>query len=396
VRRGDAWLLLILAAAFLTRVFLAVTLPYVHDEENTHIPLSTTISLAPGAVNLPIRGENHGALPAYVVKASSMLFGTTPIAFRALHVLLGLVVIVLVYRLAGDWYGPTAARWAAALMAFNDYFLSVSARATAHVPHLFLVTGALYAFSRFLASQRAGWLYLAGLSAGLAFYCKEHSALVVPVFFATLLLPRSRHWLRGPHAYLACALFALVIAPDVVWNARADPETARVAYTGQEVGQATYRAHLQRVGGFGVSPYPAMFYGKDAVIALHGLVTGRALIDNTPEYTSVNPLLGLVLVASVLVAAFRRSERNAVQPLLLFMALGIFGFFTLIAPGDPPYRLDPVSWVWVETTLVPAVVLAGARLAGAAGRWRTAAWALAALGILYAVDGAFYGSIASG
>jgi len=161
VRRGDAWLLLILAAAFLTRVFLAVTLPYVHDEENTHIPLSTTISLAPGAVNLPIRGENHGALPAYVVKASSMLFGTTPIAFRALHVLLGLVVIVLVYRLAGDWYGPTAARWAAALMAFNDYFLSVSARATAHVPHLFLVTGALYAFSRFLASQRAGWLYLA-------------------------------------------------------------------------------------------------------------------------------------------------------------------------------------------------------------------------------------------
>jgi len=396
VTRVDAGLLAIVLVALAIRLSIAVTAPYVHDEENTHIPLSKTISLAPGSVNLPIRGENHGALPAYVVRVSNMLFGTSPLAFRALHVLLGLATVVLIYRLTQQWYGPVAARWAAALMAFNDYFLSVSARATAHVPHLFLVTGAVYAFSRFLASQRAGWLYLAGSCTGLAFYCKEHSALLVPVFFATLLLPRHRHWLRGPHAYLACAVFAAVIAPDVVWNLRANPETVRVAYTGQEVGQATYGAHLRRVGGLGFSPYPTMFYGKDAVISLHALVTGRALTDNTPEYESVNPALGVVLLGSVLLTVFRRAERDEIRPFLLFMALGIFGFFTLIEQGDPPFRLDPVSWVWVETTLIPAVILAGARLADASWRWRTAAWALAVLGILYAFDASFYGSIATG
>jgi 4-amino-4-deoxy-L-arabinose transferase-like glycosyltransferase len=279
-------------------------------------------------------------------------------------------------------------------MAFNDYFLSVSARATAHVPHLFLVAGAVYAFSRFLAAERAAWLYLAGLLTGLAFYCKEHSALLVPVFFATLLLPRYRHWLRGPHAYLACAVFVAVIAPDVVWNLRANPETARVAYAGQEVGQATYRAHLQRVGGLGLSPYPTMFYGKQAVIAVHGLVTGRELTDNTPEYDSVNPVLGVVLLGSVLLTVFHRGARTAIRPFLLFMALGIFGFFTVIEQGDPPYRLDPVSWVWVETTLIPAVILAGARLAGASGWRRHAAWALAAIGMLYAFDAMIYGNMA--
>lgn len=386
MKRVDAVLLAILVVALVIRLYVASTAPYVHDEENTHIPLSKTISLAPGSLNLPLRGENHGALPAYVVKISSTLFGTTPLAFRAVHVLLGLVTVVLIYRLTNQGYGLVAARWAAALMAFNDYFLSISARATAHVPHVFLVTVAVYAFSRFVAVQRAAWLYAAGLAVGLAFYCKEHSALLVPVFFVTLLLPRYRQWLRGPHAYLACAVFVLVIAPDVLWNLRSDPETVRVTYSGKELGQATYRAHLQRVGGLGFSPYPTMFYGKRAVIWLHDLVTGTELTDPTAEYESVNPVLGVVLLGSVLLTVFRPPARDDVRPFLLFMALGIFGFFTLIEKGDPPYRLDPVSWVWVETTLIPAVMLAGARLAGAAGRWRSAAWAVSVLALLYAVD----------
>jgi 4-amino-4-deoxy-L-arabinose transferase-like glycosyltransferase len=386
VKRADPVLLAIVLAALAVRIAIAVTVPYVHDEENTHIPLSKTISFASGTRNLPIRGENHGALPAYLVKISSTLFGTTPLAYRALHILFGLLTVVLIYCVTNEWYGPVAARWAAALMAFNDYFLSVSARATAHVPHLFLVTSAVYAFSRFLAREHARWLYIAGVAVGLAFYCKEHSALLIPVFFATLLLPRYRHWLRRPHAYLACALFVLVISPDVVWNLRADPEAARVAYTDQEVGQATYRAHLQRMGGLGFSPYPMMFYGKHAVISLHALVTGAELTDNTPEYESVNPALGLILLGSVFLTVIRRDARDKIRMFLLFMALGIFGFFTLIEQGNPPYRLDPVSWVWVETTLIPAAILAGARLAGAAGRWRTAAWALSALGLLYAID----------
>ncbi|MGH2400839.1 MAG: glycosyltransferase family 39 protein, partial [bacterium] len=271
-------------------------------------------------------------------------------------------------------------------MAFNEYHLTISARASAHAPYLFFVAAAVYAFSRFLAAQRAVYLYAAGVSVGLAFYCKEHAALLLPVFLLMLLRARYRHWLRGAHAYLACAVFFLVIGPDLVWNLRADPETAHVTYSGRYLGQATYGAHLQRIGGIGLSPYPSVFYARSAVMSLHRFITGQELSGVTTEYHSVNPALGLLLLGAVLITTFRPTGHDPMRAFLLLMAWGIFGFFTLIEKGDAPYRLTPVNWVWVEATLIPAVVLAGARLGGLTGRWRTAAWIFAGVVLLYAVD----------
>src|SRR5262245_29065434 len=96
--------------ALALRIYLAVTVPYIHDEENNAIPLARTISFAPSSLHLPLRGENHGALPAYVVKVSSELFGTSPLAYRALHILLGIGTILLVYMTTHEWYGPVGAR----------------------------------------------------------------------------------------------------------------------------------------------------------------------------------------------------------------------------------------------------------------------------------------------
>jgi 4-amino-4-deoxy-L-arabinose transferase-like glycosyltransferase len=385
-RRLDGIFLLILCAALLLRLFLAATVPYIHDEENTSIPLSKTISLAPGHVNLPLRGENHGALPAYFVKASSMLFGTSPLAYRALHVLLGLGAIALIYLVTRQWYGAVAARWAAALMAFNEYFLSMSARATAQAPYLFFITAAVYAFTRFLAVQRAAYLYLAGACVGLAFYCKEHAVLLLPVFFVMLLRRSYRHWFRSPHAYLAGALFVALIAPDVLWNVRTDPDAARVTYSGAELGQATYSAHLQRIGGLGLSPYPFVFYARTPVMWLYQTITGSELTYATAEYRAMNPALGLTLLGAVLMTTFRPTGRDAVRTFLLIMMWGVFCFFVLIKKGDAPYRLTPVNWVWVEATLIPAAILAGARLGNLSGRWRTAVWIFAGVALWYAID----------
>ena len=165
-RRLDPILILILLAALIIRVYLATTREYIHDEINTAIPLSKTISFDPGHLHLPLRGENHPAMPAYVVKMGSALFGTSRLGYRGMHLLLGLVTIVMVYAMTRQWYGTVPARWAAAFMAFNEYYLNVSSRATAHVPNLLFVTGAVYAFSRFLATERPRYLYAAGAAVG--------------------------------------------------------------------------------------------------------------------------------------------------------------------------------------------------------------------------------------
>jgi 4-amino-4-deoxy-L-arabinose transferase-like glycosyltransferase len=301
-----------------------------------------------------------------------------------MHLLLGLVTIVMVYGMTRQWYGTVPARWAAGFMAFNEYYLNVSSRATAHVPNLLFVTGAVYAFSRFLASERPRYLYLAGASLGLAFYCKESTALLLPVLAFTLLISKQRRWLLKPQVYLACVIWALVISPDLAWNLRSNAATPKVTYNNQTVGQATYATHLKRIGGLGLSLYPSMFYFRDTVRSSYLRLTGSPMRDNTAEYESVNPAIGLLLLGSVLATAVRPRGRDQLRIFLLLMFWGIFGFFTMIKPGDPGGRLDAVSWIWVETTMVAAVVLAGAQLANVSGKWRLPVWSAALVSLVWA------------
>jgi 4-amino-4-deoxy-L-arabinose transferase-like glycosyltransferase len=340
--------------------------------------------LAPGALNLPLRGENHGALPAYVVKASAAIFGTSPLGYRALHVVLGLCTILMVYMLARDAYGRVAARWAAALLAFNEYFLAFSSRATANTPYLFLVTASVLMFSRSLGNEGPLGLYGAAVATGLAFYCKEHAVLLLPIF-AVVVLVYHRGWLWRPHPYLAAVLFVLIIAPDVWWNATTDPETARVSYSDSYVAQSTYAAHLRRVGGLGLSPYPAMFYARGPVTGLLRWVTGREVPD-VAGYPSLNPVIGIVLVLGVLAATFGHAPREKERRLLLALGWGVFLFFTAVRRGDPPNRLSSVSWLWVESTLIPAVIMGGIWLSTLSGRLRLTAWVISALALFYAVE----------
>ncbi len=237
------------------------------------------------------------------------------------------------------------------------------------MPNLLFVTGAVYAFSRFLATERPRYLYLAGASVGLAFYCKESTALLLPVFALTLLVGKHRQWLLKPQIYLACVTYILVISPDIAWNLRARPETT-VTYNDRTVAQATYASHLRRIGGLGLSPYPSMFYLRPTLNRVYLRLTGNELKDETAEYWSVNLAIGVLLLAAVLVTTLRVRNGDQLRIFLLVMFWAIFGFFTVIKRGNVTGRLDPVSWIWVETTLVPAVVVAGARLAEVSVKWR--------------------------
>lgn len=387
--RFDRIFLLILLAALGVRLYLAYSRPYVHDEANTSIPLSQTISFSSRHPHLPLRGENHGALPAYAVNASYELFGRkllgrTPLAYRGLHLLLALSTIGLIYAMTSQWYGVMAGRWAAGLLSFNEYYLDVSSRATAHVPYLFLLTVALYAFARFLRTQRAVYLYGVGVSIGLAFYCKEHSALLLPLCLVVLVFPAYRRWLLSPHVYLAVVAFVVIIGPDLFWNLTTNGATATTYYGHEVKAQANYSSHLRRIGGVGFSPYPAMFYLRGPVKSLALAVTRHPLRDDTLEYHSMNPALGVLMLAAVVGATLRVTRQNQLGTWLLLVFWGVFGLFTLIRPGDPPGRLDAVSWIWVDITMMAAVIFAGSQLADLKGRWRLPVWVCSAAALVYA------------
>jgi hypothetical protein len=58
----DVVFVVIMLGAVVLRLQFAATVPYIHDEENTSIPLSRLISFEAGHVNLPLRAVNHPAL----------------------------------------------------------------------------------------------------------------------------------------------------------------------------------------------------------------------------------------------------------------------------------------------------------------------------------------------
>jgi 4-amino-4-deoxy-L-arabinose transferase-like glycosyltransferase len=203
-------------------------------------------------------------------------------------------------------------------------------------------------------------------AAALAFYCKEHGVLVLAALGLMFLRPGLRPWLRRVEPYAAAALFVMLIAPDVAWNAGADAETDRVTYGDRNAAQATYARHLQRVGGLGFSPYPLMFYGRSAVMPAYQRLTGSALDDNTSEYRSMHPWLGVLLLGSIaFTVAAARPHHDAGRFLLLYFGI-VFVGFSIIRPGNPD-GLDPVSWIWVDSTMLPAAVFSGAVLASLGG-----------------------------
>lgn len=369
---------LILLAALVLRLNVAIVQPYLWDEDRNAIPLALSLSLSPGSVHLPIRGQHHPALPSYIIRASSELFGESRLGFRLLHVVLGTVAVALVYQLTALRYGTAAGLWAAALLGFNEYHVGVSSFATAKGPHLFVLLLAIVAFNRFLIEQKARYLYAGTAAVGVAFYAKEHSVLVLAVMGIVLLHSTYRQWLRSPHLYGAFALPAILVLPDLYWNLAASPSPP----------QAGYVDHFSRIGGLGISPYPFLFFARGAIRAVYSRFTGDTLLDQVAETPSMNTLLGGLLFALVV---FRTLRHWRMDPGLRFQSMlfwFVFGFFALIQPGRPTPNLDldPVAWYWTDVVLYPAVIISAVQLTQAGGgRTTRILYLLAALGMALAI-----------
>ena len=158
-RRIDVLLLILLVRAGARAASHLGDRPSLHSRRRQHrrFRCRRPSRSRPAIVHLPLRGENHPALPAYVVKASSTLFGTSPLGYRVAARPAGLLhhrADLSPRRASGTARWP--ARWAAALLAFNEYYLDVSSRATAHVPHLLFVTAARVRVQPIPRPERAG------------------------------------------------------------------------------------------------------------------------------------------------------------------------------------------------------------------------------------------------
>jgi len=358
-KRNRIIAVLVLLVALSARIYLAGMSAYVWDEDRYWIPLARSISFEPGHLNLPMRGASHPALPAYLIRAGSAVFGQGPFGYRAASILAGLMTVGVAGWLGWRWLGAKAGLLAAALLAVNEYHLGLSVFASEKIFYLLFLMLSAFAFAEFLRNERPSWLYGAAVFAGLSVLCREITLLAGPVYFLALLAGGKASWLRRREPYIAGLIFIAVISPDLVFNFLQPQVVAH--------GEEGYREHLQRIGGIGFTRQHLLFYARD-VIAWIYRIRGQHLFDPAAEYASTNSVAGLMMVLCAAWAVWRWKHADSVARMFAIFFFFPLTFFLLTKPGIPKEGLDPVVWFWVDITLVPGILL----MAYAAG---TAGWA---------------------
>jgi 4-amino-4-deoxy-L-arabinose transferase-like glycosyltransferase len=194
---------------------------------------------------------SKGPLIAYLIRALTLLFGTSAVAIRLGAVLLSVVGSLLLYRLGREAFGDARAALLAVIgLQMTPLFWAGSLLMTIDAPFLVFWALALLVLHRALVGGRAAAWLVAGLAVGLGCLAKYTMLFVLPGLVVYLWrTPGARRWLRHPAPYGAAAIALALIAPVIVWNVRRGWVTARhVASQGLGSG-LTWVEPVEFVGG---------------------------------------------------------------------------------------------------------------------------------------------------
>ncbi len=355
-------LVFIIIASFALRLYLSLTTTFTWDEERDVILTADKISTN----YLPIRGIYHSALSEYLVKISSLIFGTSHTGYRMFSIIFGTLTIVVIYFCAKAAWGKSAAILAAILLAFNEYHINVSSLAIQKVFYLSFVSLGIFAFILFLKKKDGRFLYLTTASAGLGFLCYELAALLLPACYLILLTTENREWLKRKEPYLAALLFFLIVSPDIVGSLL------------KSSSGANYAEHFSRFG-FGLTEQPLTFYLFWGLWHSFGIES----MVNDPYINRMNFIFGAMMFACVLWASIRAKDSVIRFLLLLFWSVMLFLLVSKGASGRGD--LSVAVWHWADLTLPAAVLIAAYVISQIQGKWKYAVFFLLVLGGISAV-----------
>lgn len=195
-------------------------------------------------------------LIAWLIGGFGAVCGDGEACVRAAAPLLHLATALTIGLLAHTLYGARIAAWSALTYATLPGVAFSSLLISTDVPLLFFWALALLAFVRALDSDRLAWWLLLGAALGLGLlskYAMVLFALCVALYFV-LCRDDRRHW-RNPRLWLAAALAAVLIAPNIAWNAQHGFVTFGHTAANANLGGPLFRPNrlLEFVGGqFGV------------------------------------------------------------------------------------------------------------------------------------------------
>jgi len=162
---------------------------------------------------------DHPPMVAWLIRATTALFGQNEFGVRAGSILCGAITTVFVYRLTRNVYGDAAALSSVALTQALPFFFLSGLLMTPDAPLTAAWSACLYYLERALVTEEAGAWWRAGVALGVGLVSK-YTILLLAVVAVTYVIvnPGPRRWLRRFEPYLAALCALAVFAPVLIWN----------------------------------------------------------------------------------------------------------------------------------------------------------------------------------
>ena len=289
-------------------------------------------------------------LLAWVIGGAEWLCGSSEPCVRAPAPILYFGTSLLVYAVARQLYDDGIAFWAALSTSLSPG-LAFSARIiSTDVPLLFFWALALLAYVKLLGGADRRWSIVLGLAVGFGILAKYAMLyFLLGVGLAAWLDRDARRLLAKPDLWLALAVAALVVSPNIQWNLANGLATFR--HTGENIQGGGFKLNALRPLEFIASQFavlgPVLFavlLGALARIASPALL--RA--DRLMLAFAIPPLL-LVTLTAVMSRAFANWAATAhISGLIVAVAI-------LIRLG---------AWRWLAASLAIGTVAQAIMLAG--------------------------------
>src|SRR5213075_3252859 len=246
---------------------------------------------------------SKGPAIAFVIRASTAIFGSNEFGVRFFSPVLAAGTSVLLFYFARRLFNATAGLWAVIALNVTPIFNIGAFVMTIDSLSVFFWLAAMFTFWSGVEKSPRFSLYwpLTGLLIGLGFLSKYTNALeLVSIVLVLALAPRLRHEFQRPGFYLLLGLFAVCTVPPILWNTQHAWVTL---------------AHLRSRGGiehgFGLHPIEILsFVGQ--------------------HFLAYSPLLFLALAWGV-IGNWRRVNQQFKVLFLMWFGLPVFVFYLLLS-----------------------------------------------------------------
>jgi 4-amino-4-deoxy-L-arabinose transferase-like glycosyltransferase len=346
---------LIVAFAFVSRLYMAISTPLVYDEYQW-IALVDSVDLWPSNLYLPLHGDQHPPGQVYWAAIGVRIFGHNLLGYRAPSVILGSIAVVLMYLVGNLLSGPKTGLLAAFLLAANEYHIGIS-RLCTEKNYLTFGMLALLLSERALRQPSKRFLLGLGTAMGLGILTKQTLALWVPAFGLEILRrPETRPLWRQRALWPAVLVLLLLVSPDLFWN-------LTVSSSGDSSGEVGIAYQLSRLslGTWSWAPL-ALYFRPLYFHRIEGAIS---------EYASMTSIPGAIILTSA--AASVWLLRSPLARFLQILGFGTLLFFCFFSSPEGEF------W-WADLTILPFIVLTGGVLGKLRGSWNIVG--VAVLGVM--------------